>query len=153
MREIKFRAWDKKQKKMFKVVSFGNIEYKDYPEGGFYDTSDIFETGIWVNDGCFPERQDLKDFELMQYTGLKDKHEKKIYEGDILRSFHFQGKGCIKYYLYHIVEWSDKYSAWFMKSRGAKDEHDGCLMAFVYFRNSKKAEVIGNIHDNPELLK
>ena len=62
MREIKFRAWDTRLKRMF---------VPDY---------------LGLNDGkCFADTQRSPlDFEVMQYTGLKDRDGIEIYEGDIL---------------------------------------------------------------------
>jgi uncharacterized phage protein (TIGR01671 family) len=76
MREIKFRAWDKKTKSMISEVfevGFGN---RHNPE-------------TWlVGD----DRQ-TDSFELMQYTGINDKNGKKIYEEDIVLTG--RGKICI----------------------------------------------------------
>ena len=70
MREIKFRAWLKDDKRMIEVRSIdfheeGNIITVNY--------NDIF--GFEFNEN---------EIELMQYTGLKDKNGKEIYEGDIV---------------------------------------------------------------------
>lgn len=71
MREIKFRAWLKEEKKMINIKAIdwdedGNIFSVNYPEGKSY-------SGYGSDN-----------IELMQYTGLKDKNGVKIFEGDIV---------------------------------------------------------------------
>ena len=62
MREIKFRAWIKSDKEMF-----------DWQKDFFSDMSPVMGYGTEI---------DFEGIELMQYTGLKDKNGKEIYEGD-----------------------------------------------------------------------
>ena len=110
-REIKFRAWLKADKKMFRV---DGIRFR----------------GGWVSLPTWGDDEDyndflLKDVELMQFTGLKDKNGKEIYERDVAR---WDRKNKINIALVEDVrDWAGQY-------------------------NSKEWEVIGNIYENPELL-
>jgi uncharacterized phage protein (TIGR01671 family) len=86
---------------------------------------------------------------LGQFTGLTDKNGKKIFEGDIVR--HHNGN---PYAINSIVEkgvvyWDDVTCGWRRTSNGAF--HHGVVDTY---RMSHECvyEVIGNIHDNPELL-
>ena len=77
-----------------------------------------------------------------QYTGLKDKNGKRIFEGDICRNTR---TGEIV-----SVKWHGTMAGYVWNKRRA----DGFLFDFgELFRACDKYEVIGNIHDNPELLK
>ena len=83
MREIKFRAWDMKDKKMFTGFSF----------------KDIYSGQGEMNVNCYnrSEFHSWDDMEIMQFTGLVDNNGKEIYEGDIVR----YGKMKTVY----VVEW------------------------------------------------
>ena len=102
MREIKFRAWDKINKAMKHNVhlldSFN--EYLSRP----------------------------KEWDCMQFTGLLDKNDKEIYEGD-------------------IMVWPNVAGVWPEQLKPSEVRYP-----FVC-GNAYKGEIIGNIHENPELLK
>ena len=76
---------------------------------------------------------------LIQCTGLKDKNGKLIYEGDIVKIFHVSGTMQGKYF-FDVVEWNNLRCRFDTENYGIINDDD------VY-------EVIGNIYENPELLK
>ena len=133
MREIKFRVWDKVHDLGMLPVS--QLSWDEHDDGvlrlhfcgslekklqgsfgvhsGFGNVDGSEETG-WI---------------LMQYTGLKDKNGKEIYEGDILKDEQFTGE----------VVWD--FSGLMLESN------------HIIYAIWRGCEVIGNIYENPELLK
>ena len=85
----------------------------------------------------------VKDETVGQYTGLKDKNGKMIWEGDVIKWDYTCNEGKS-----HQVRY-DVSSACFVASR----EHNGNIIDTVFYNDGQHAEVIGNIHDNPELLE
>lgn len=124
MREIKFRAWNKEKKIMGEVLGI-DILHKEI----FFSNEDV---------DCY-EHTDFKDIELMQYTGLKDKNNKEIYEGDIVKLRANHGIGVIKYY----DEWG-AFVVEYIKPRPL------VVLGMNYYKED--IEVIGNIYKNSELL-
>jgi len=121
-REIKFRAWDIHNK-----VMYDNSEiYLELGEG------DDFVVGI--DDGDQRLKKD-KDAILIQYTGLRDKNGKEIYEGDIVKWTHPSFKEYKKEY--KILEISD-----IRKSLMLEPD---CQRGWI--------EIIGNIYQNKNLIK
>lgn len=119
-REIKFRAWDKVNKVMVKVVEI-----------------DFFRRRMYFTiDNKYYGECSLDDVILMQCTGLKDKNEKEIYEGDI---YHMGDKN-IKY----VVVYED---AGFKGKQLGTSSYAG----LSYWQD--KIEIIGNIYKNPLLLE
>lgn len=83
-----------------------------------------------------------------QFTGLHDKNGKEIYEGDIIRSFDSKGEPIIHYLLY------DNEEAGFVAIlKGSAKGDFGYGRCYQQWITECEKEVIGNIHDNLELLK
>lgn len=144
-REIKFRAWDEDWKKM--VYPIG-IDWQGQ------HSKDGIAVYYWVlnEDGSkrgIPGHKTL--IHLMQFTGLKDNNGKEIYEGDIMTfnkgycddSWTDQEQG-----MPYTIYWKDD-EARFVAFRGLNilTPGSGQLGTFKW-----TWEVIGNIHENPELL-
>lgn len=142
-REIKFRAWDKVEKILCQV-SLINFEKGCFLTGNS-PTPGEYQDDCWVEgikEGHFVDFENIK---LMQYTGLKDRNGKEIYEGDIVK---FNDKvGLIKYEIracqYWILINGDKY---YYRPLTADSGYDSGLF-------NQNLEIIGNIFENPELLK
>lgn len=132
MRIIKFRAWDRKEKEML---------YSD-PElsMGF----NIF-TGGWIGEKGDYE---LPHIVLMQFTGLKDKNGKEIYEGDIVRVYipNYTGE-----YIMATIEFCSGCFGIRVAGNPILNNAVGQFKAFN--ENTEGIEVIGNVYENPELLK
>ena len=120
MREIKFRAWDKLNKKIVTSGLSINLDTTDRVIPISFSQGDL----SYCRDNDVSSVPNVHtDIELMQYTGLKDKNGREIYEGDILKG-KFNGP----------VVWTvDRYNY------GWSD----------YWNES---EIIGNIYQNKELL-
>lgn len=115
MRKIKFRAWDRNHGKMV----FPNEQCT---------------TGTLIDW--------FEDEDLMQYTSLKDKNGREIYERDIIE-YELQLIPIRKTEIYEVTWWQSGFG---FKRPG---EEDGCA---TYLQLSKVA-VIGNVHENPELMQ
>lgn len=122
MREIKFRAWDPSLKCMLTPSVIGEF-------GQYYFTDRDYEDGLSQKDG------------LMQYTGLKDKNGVEIYEGDVMKFF----DKVVAVIVWDFNSWCFKWvDPTYIKIRQYNPE--------PVFRNINLFEVVGNIHQNPELL-
>ena len=122
MREIKFRVWDKDEKIIKKVESI------NFPLGGQSSSKTVCVYN--EEEDCY---EWVYDYELMQYTGIKDKNNKEIYEGDIV--------GFYSNVEDEIITEKVEY-------------HFGIYRAGDYFVGKiyNKCEVIGNIYENKDLL-
>ena len=124
MREIKFRAWDKEDERMV---------YTDW--GSFRNWYNESIGGkVVVNRGRDGEK--LRMSEPMQFTGLHDKNGKEIWEGDVVRT---TSPSDALTFRVGIIEYREGYfsvGGW-----------------YPWTRNAEACEVLGNIYENPELLK
>lgn len=150
MREIKFRAWDNDNKVMhFSNENEDDIVWEITPLIKFLEmrTIDSFPGGEYhlQEDAWVAPNQTL-----MQYTGLLDKNGKEIYEGDILNSVHKNQHGTFN----KIVSVKENE---FYVGNGEYDEETivgGWLIETEdFFHELDSFEIIGNIYENPELLK
>lgn len=111
MRDIKFRAWDRKENRWI---------YFTLPDN-------LFNLDL--------EYHQKRDFEhWTEFTGLKDKNGKEVYEGDIVIGKEHTG----------AVEWQT--DGWIIHQNG-KGYQGLCDWGI------EKLEILGNIYENPELLK
>lgn len=126
-RPIRYRAWDKKSK-----------EYRTVKNIAFDYNGDIdFVVTVDKDTGQDPWDQTLDEIVLEQDTGLKDKNGKNICENDIVRLYD-------RYV--SAITWQDDYCGfrWY-------NEVDGyCGLGKD---NEEYYEVVGTIHENPELLE
>lgn len=119
-REIKFRAWTGT-----KIVYRFAIE----AISGFQKDAGI---AAEITNGEISEYH--SDWILMQYTGLKDKNGREIYEGDIIRALAY-GKPFS-----YVLEWQQE------------GELNGYPITGFIYNSLNDADVIGNIYENPELI-
>ncbi len=126
MREIKFRVWDEKLCIMFSP---------DNQIGGLWSIKESHNGIVKYEDGI-----------LMQFTGLKDKNGKEIYEGDILKGLDPNNEAIELF----EVEWDNKYSGYFFEYAFSDYGRStiGCGIEFGF-----EFEIIGNIYENPELME
>lgn len=115
-REIKFRAWCKLTNSMI------------------YDYCVLKNTRF---DGYDLTNNQHEIIDVMQYTGLKDKNGKEIYEGDIFKSKYSE--------LYKVIFKNGAFSH--------KGIHERLNLFYNLSNVNKECEIIGNIHENPELIK
>lgn len=140
MHQIKFRAWDTKKQQMtgddFAVTSLG--AWLRPIHGYKIKLEDVIVKELW-------KREYTNLLIVMQYTGLKDKNGKEVYEGDII-----QVKANLKkwvvvwmncgFWLELILEkgsYREKYSL---------SDHERMVSA-----TNSTYEIIGNVYENPEL--
>ncbi len=147
---FKFRAWHIELSKM--TISPFNVG----ESATFRHVGSAVVAGIKIfakSDNCltFSTRPSLKKhMEIMQFTGLQDRNNKDIYEGDIMRVKYYNGDE-----VFTEIRYGSDASFHGYKLRGPKDNPIDCQIYSVKFGGSsvEKYEVAGNIYENPELMK
>ncbi len=131
MREIKFRVWDKNVHDYQGENIVGKIIPWDY-----------------VVDSDYLKDSLNGDYPLMQYTGLKDKNGKEIYEGDVCKYYKHKPIGD-EAFCDDSTKWEK------IELIGEIEYNKKMTLAFSVggTRWFKDIEVIGNIYENPELIK
>ena len=130
----KFRAWINTEKRMIKTGDLLDIDYEN----------EVITTQRVYFDNGLPDDRDLDNFvfeeiKLMQSTGLFDKNDKEIFEGDIVK----MSKDVYSEPTYYEV----------VRHRGGayrlESKQHGCEL---WLRHTD-CEVVGNVYENPELLE
>jgi len=140
MREIKFRAWHKKKEKMYEVKEIAFDYQEIIVKRGFEKEQEIIDAGGHHCSSCDSEHPDwflFRDIILMQYTGFKDIINKEIYEGDIVKIVEDEPVvsgfvGIVSFENMGYVLWRP---GW-----------------YVEICKQRSHEIIGNVHEHPELL-
>ena len=129
-----YKLWDKENKEF--LEDDWETEYAVLANG----------TVIEIQDNCFGEGysvRNLDNIEVLQFTGLKDKNGKEIYEGDIIRLKHHIDKRI------NVVG-----KVVFLSEQASFGIIDDLCQEYPLFRNTtEQIEIIGNIYENFELLE
>jgi len=144
MRGIKFRAWDDNEKIMYEPQCADILVHLNGAIQGITEKGEVIGT---IN---------MPPIILFQFTGLRDKNGKDIYEGDVVLC---NGSVVEEVYPPHcglsglyrqkkirqpfIVEWHGHFAGWSFRGQGSIEIDVG----------KRDYEVIGNIYENPELVQ
>ena len=150
-RAIKFRVWCPFYAEMFydagktKHPASGQEEY-------WYMLPNGERRGVFCPGGA-PTSDVNTDEEALweQFVGLQDKNGKDIYEGDIVR---VQGWAMPCVVIYHFGGFACSYS-WIVKDKDKEERVETANISMAYFAGAYLGhlEVVGNIHENPEMMK
>lgn len=126
-REIKFRAWNKREQVML---------YRNLTDRNWYYTPANDDEGCHTAYSAKPE--DRINFHIMQFTGLKDKNGIDIHEDDLIKLKDVFGRNVIGLVIWNSVGnvgWSVKY-----------EDETGCYT--MHLISSTEYEILGNIHQH-----
>ena len=167
MREIKFRAWTKKKEMQYNVVPFQwdyvidrmwhkCIESNGNGILGSGGTEAKFEVGGYA----------IEEGNIMQFTGLKDKNGNEIWEGDICRAMQGEQQKPESFYSTKskVAFWRGSFEFFAKPLCDVNTDNNGYAKSIMWcwhghnnlpdiYEEINNIEVIGNIYENPELLK
>ena len=131
MRTIKFRG--------------KSIDSNEWLYGDLVRSSDMQRCAILVNDRELYDECEVYPLSIGQFTGLYDNNGREIYEGDII--------GCDNPKIKHLIFYNEKEGRFMAALNGDIENYFIGVCGLDSDRWMSSKEVIGSIHDNPELLK
>ena len=144
----KFRAWDKRRKEMWKVAT---LHIED-------EYADLFKTNIYEKPFDNPWAK-FEDLILMQSTGFKDNNDTEIFEGDVINVHWFYADfDPVELGAFENEEYAERvtvkkefgnFGFWWKE---ADSWVDLATLAMSARLDEESFEILGNIHENPELL-
>lgn len=158
MREIKFRAWHFKLKKMFSAEEMTLDQLALLPDGHFANIHSV--------STAFTRVFDYDEMCPLQFTGMLDRNGKEIYEGDIIQETKIGEKiwddeaevvkcpvGVVEYCApaFNVIQKIVGEARWLYRDGGSA-LHLSAYDGFYEWHMVDSYAVIGNIYENPELL-
>lgn len=140
-REIEYRGFDGREWR------YGDLEYNR--------KDDVAQIHTYKDDGLYNKQYLVDPYTIGEFIGMRDKHGKKIFEGDVVRrkesAYGLEDIGVVKYDC-HLGAFVLEYESYGDTCRDMFEdkfsEEDGnCTIDGTY-----SYEVIGNVYNNPELL-
>ncbi|EAI2216758.1 hypothetical protein E2J16_07975 [Campylobacter coli] len=145
LKDFDFRIWSVKKEKYLDELYSNIISLSsDKSIKGYNRNYKILAIEFSPYDSIPLMNDNEECFEIELFTGFCDKNNKKIYEGDILKikeDYNKTGKGFVQYHkgIFKIIN--------------KKSSHEYCVTYLGYILCRENIEIIGNIHENSELIK